>query len=106
MKIGNQFYLEFQLEDENGDLLDIRSVSKVQFSIDNLVITYDGISEEVSYDDVNNVFKVWLTEDETFKFGTRVKVDARILFKNNTINGAKIQQYGWYDTLKKVKLDV
>ena len=44
MKIGNQFYLEFQLEDENGDLLDIRSVSKVQFSIDNLVKTYDGIS--------------------------------------------------------------
>ena len=106
MKIGNQFYLEFHLEDENGDLLDIRSVSKVQFSIDNLVKTYDGTNEEVSYDDVNNVFKVWLTEDETFKFGTRVKVDARILFKNNTINGAKIQQYGWYDTLKKVKLDV
>ena len=106
MKIGNQFYLEFQLEDENGDLLDIRSVSKVQFSIDNLVKTYDGINEEVTYDDANNVFKVWLTEDETFKFGTRVKVDARILFKNNTINGAKIQQYGWYDTLKKVKLDV
>ena len=106
MKIGNQFYLEFQLDDENGDLLDIRSVSKVQFSIDNLVKTYDGVNEEVSYDDVNNVFKVWLTEDETFKFGTRVKVDARILFKNNTINGAKIQQYGWYDTLKKVKLDV
>ena len=106
MKIGNQFYLEFQLEDENGDLLDIRSVSKVQFSIDNLVKTYDGTNEEVTYDDVNHVFKVWLTEDETFKFGTRVKVDARILFKNNTINGAKIQQYGWYDTLKKVKLDV
>ena len=106
MKIGNQFCLEFQLEDENGDLLDIRSVSKVQFSIDNLVKTYDGTNEEVTYDDVNNVFKVWLTEDETFKFGTRVKVDARILFKNNTINGAKIQQYGWYDTLKKVKLDV
>lgn len=106
MKIGNQFYLEFQLEDENGDLLDIRSVSKVQFTIDNLVKTYDGTNEEVSYDDANNVFKVWLTEDETFKFGTRVKVDARILFKNNTINGAKIQQYGWYDTLKKVNLDV
>lgn len=106
MKIGNQFYLEFQLEDENGDLLDIRSVSKVQFTIDNLIKTYDGINEEVSYDDVNNVFKVWLTEDETFNFGTRVKVDARILFKNNTINGAKIQQYGWYDTLKKVELDV
>ena len=81
-------------------------MSKVQFSIDNLVKTYDGVNEEVTYDDVNNVFKVWLTEDETFKFGTRVKVDARILFKNNTINGAKIQQYGWYDTLKKVKLDV
>ena len=106
MKLGNQFYLEFQLEDENGDLLDIRSVSKVQFAIDNLIKTYDGVNEEVSYDDVTNVFKVWLTEDETFKFGTRVKVDARILFKNNTINGAKIQQYGWYDTLKKVELDV
>ena len=39
MKQGNQFYLEFQIEDENGTLLDITSILKVQFVIGGLVKT-------------------------------------------------------------------
>ena len=48
MKQGNQFYLEIQLLDDQNEILDIRSVSKVQFTIDNLIKYYDGISEEVT----------------------------------------------------------
>ena len=81
MKQGNQFYLEFQIEDENEQLLDITSILKVQFVIGNLVKTYDGISNEVLYDNVNKIFKVWVTEEETFEFDKQVKMDARILFK-------------------------
>lgn len=64
MKQGNQFYLEFQLEDENEQLLDISSVQKVQFNIDNLTKTYDGVADEVTYDNENSIFKVWLKEEE------------------------------------------
>ena len=39
VKQGNQFYLEFQIEDENEQLLDITSILKVQFVIGDLVKT-------------------------------------------------------------------
>ena len=42
MKQGNQFYLEIQLLDEQNRILDIHSVLKVQFTIDNLIKYYDG----------------------------------------------------------------
>ena len=109
-KQGNQFYLEFQIEDENEQLLDITSILKVQFVIGNLVKTYDGISNEVLYDNVNKIFKVWLTEEETFEFDKQVKMDARILFKGEEnykpIGGTYIETNYWYDSLKKEKLDV
>ena len=109
-KQGNQFYLEFQIEDENEQLLDITSILKVQFVIGGLVKTYDGISNEVLYDNVNKIFKVWVTEEETFEFDKQVKMDARILFKGEVdykpIGGTYIETNYWYDSLKKEKLDV
>ena len=108
MKQGNQFYLEFQIEDENGQLLDMASVLKVQFNIGNLTKTYDGLNDEVTYQ--NDIFKVWLMEDETFKFENQVKMDARILFKGEdnykTVGGTYIESNYWYDSLKKEELDV
>ena len=108
MKQGNQFYLEFQIGDENGQLLDMASVLKVQFNIGNLTKTYDGLNDEVTYQ--NDIFKVWLMEDETFKFENQVKMDARILFKGEdnykTIGGTYIESNYWYDSLKKEELDV
>ena len=106
MKIGNQFYLQIQLEDEKDNILDISSVKKVQFTIDDLIKIYDGETENVTYDETNNCFKIWLTEDETFKFPSMVKMEARILFKNDTIGGTYIEQYQWEDSLKKEVLDV
>lgn len=108
MKQGNQLYLEFQIEDEQGQLLDIKEVLKVQFNIGNLTKTYDGESNEVTYAD--NIFKVWLTENETFNFEKQVKMDARVLFKgeenHNTIGGTYIESNFWYDSLKKENLNV
>ena len=104
MKQGNQFYLEFQIEDKQGGKLDINAVKKVQFNINELTKTYDGLNNEVTYE--NGIFKIWLTEDETFNFSSNVKVDARILFKNDTIMGTYIENYFWYDSLKKEELDV
>ena len=110
VKQGNQFYLEFQIEDENEALLDTASILKVQFVIGDLIKTYDGVSDEVIYDSVNKIFKVWVTEEETFKFDKQVKMDARVLFKGEEnyrpIGGTYIESNYWYDSLKKEKLDV
>ena len=110
MKQGNQFYLEFQIEDENGALLDTAIILKVKFVIGDLIKTYDGVSDEVIYDSVNKIFKVWVTEEETFKFDKQVKMDARVLFKGEEnyrpIGGTYIETNYWYDSLKKEKLDV
>ena len=106
MKQGNQFYLEIQIEDENNNLLDISSVSKVQFNIKDLTKTYDGTSQEVTYDVNKNCFLIWLTENETFKFTKSIKIDARILFKNNTIQETYIESFNWQYSLKTEALDV
>lgn len=109
MKQGNQFFLEFQIEDNNGKLIDVMNVLKIQFIIGDLIKTYDGISDEVLWDNVNKIFKVWLTENETFNFDKQTKMDARILFKGDNdykpIGGTYIESKYWYDSLKKVELD-
>ena len=106
MKKGNQFYLEFEIVDNENNNLDIQSVLKVQFNIGNLTKTYDGIGKEVTYQ--NGVFKVYLTEEETFNFDGRIKMDARILFKGDrkTIGGTYIIDEYSYDSLKEEILDV
>lgn len=106
MKQGNQFYLEIQIEDDKKNLLNIDVVSKVQFMIDNIIKVYDGINDEVLYDKEKQCFKIWLTEDETFEFDSKVKIDARILFINNSIDGTYIITQPCNSTLKKEVLDV
>lgn len=106
MKQGNQFYLTIQLEDSAGNNIDISTVKKVQFVIGGLTKIYDGSNKEVSYDQENECFKIWLTEEETFAFDRTIKMDARILFTNDTIGGTYIENNYWYESLKKEVLDV
>ena len=98
--------LEIQIEDDKKNLLNIDVVSKVQFTIDDLIKYYDGTSEEVTYDETKKCFKIWLTENETFKFEKQIKMDARILFKNNTIGGTYITSNYWNESLSQEALNV
>ena len=106
MKQGNQFYLTIQLEDSAGNNIDISTVKKVQFVIGGLTKIYDGSNKEVTYDQENRYFKIWLTEEETFAFDKTIKMDARILFTNDTIGGTYVENNYWYESLKKEALDV
>ena len=106
MKQGNQFYLEFQITDEEDKLIDISSVSKIQFTIGSIVKYYDGTSTEVTYDEENKVFKIWITEDETFSLNNLEKMEARVLFKNDVIQGTIIIEEYVFDSLTKEKIDV
>lgn len=103
MKQGNQFYLPVQLTDKDDNIIDINTIKKVQFNIGKLTKTYDGISDEVIYED--DFFKIWLTEEETFGFDNIVKMDSRILFNgDDTIFGSKIIEEIVYSSLTEIKL--
>lgn len=103
MKQGNQFYLELQLTDEEDNILDIISVNKVEFYIDKLTKIYDGVNEDVLYDEENQCFKIYLTQEETFEFDKEIKVDARVFFKgeDELILGAYITSIYVFDCLKE-----
>lgn len=105
-KQGNQFYLTIQLEDSTGNNIDISTIKKVQFVIGEFTKIYDGSNKEVTYDQENECFKIWLTEEETFTFDKTIKMDARILFTNDTIGGTYVENNYWYESLKKEVLDV
>lgn len=100
MKQGNQFYLEVQLFDNSDTQLDISSVKKVQFNIGELTKTYP---KDVTYE--NDTFKIWLTENETFRFDNNTSIDVRVLFKNDTIMGTEIETINVSESLKEVNLD-
>lgn len=93
MKQGNQFYLEIQIQDEQlpPNILTNEGILKVVFNIDDLTKTYAEDSEEVSYDETKQCFKIWLSEEETLKFNEEVQIEARILFETNEILGSYIK---------------
>ena len=107
MKKGNQFYMEFELTDENDNLIDINNVKKIQFNIGDITKTYENKieNEEVIYDKNKQNFKVWLTEDETFGFDL-INIDSRVLFTNDVILGTDIQTIRFKEVVNEVKLDV
>ena len=106
MKQGNQFYLEIQITNEEDKLIDISAVSKIQFTIGSLTKYYENESNEVTYDEENQVFKIWLTEQETFAFKSLEKIEARVLFKNDVIQGTAIIDEYVFNSLSKEELDV
>ena len=106
MKQGNQFYLEIQISDENDIILNISSVEKVQFNFGDITKIYDGNNLDVTYDNEKQMFKVYLTEQDTFTIQNVVKVDCRVLFKNKLIEGSYVYTLNVYDSVKEELLDV
>lgn len=106
MKQGNQFCLEIQIVDKEDNFLNISTVDKVQFNVGELTKVYGDGSNDVTYDEQNKSFKIWLTEDETFLMKKMVKIEARILFENDVILGSIIESMYFYESLKQEKLDV
>lgn len=101
MKQGNQYYLELQVINDNNELLDVSIITKVVFTIGNLTKIYSENSDEVSYDEDKKCFKIWLTEEETFNFDQKIRLEARISFINNNVVGTYIEQQFVYDSLNK-----
>lgn len=103
MKKGNQLYINVKITDECGAPLDIGVVKKVQFNIDTITKYFATNSTDVIFED--GIFKVYLTQEETFKMGTNIELEARVLFIDDTILGTKIENIYNENVIKEVILN-
>ena len=101
MKQGNQFWYGIKLKGKNKEYLNPSIVSKIIFNFDDLTKEYSEESEEVIFDDENNLFKIYLTQEETQIMKDKVKIDARIKFKNEEVLGTHIIETYVFDSLNK-----
>lgn len=101
MKQGNQFWYGIKLKDKNKEYLNPSNVSKIIFNFDNLTKEYNETSEDVIFDEQNNLFKIYLTQEETQKMKDKIKIDARVKFKNEEVLGTHIVETYIFDSLNK-----
>lgn len=100
MKQGNEFWYGIKIKDENG-YIDIEEVNKIVFNFNELQKTYTEVSIDVKYESENNLFKIYLTQEETLLLKDNVKIDARVKFKNDEILGVAIQERYIFESLNK-----
>lgn len=101
MKQGNQFWYGIKLKDANKEYIEPSVVSKIIFNFNDLAIEYNETSEKVVFDEQNNLFKIYLTQEETQKMKDKVKIDVRVKFKNEEILGTHIIEEYIFDSLNK-----
>ena len=89
MKQGNQYYLPFQLIDPKDNIVTPLGIEEIEFTIDKIKKIYDGKNDEVTYNDDEQCFNVWLTESETLTFGEVVDIETRALYEPDE-NGKKL----------------
>ena len=101
MKQGNQFWYGIKLKDKNKEYINISTVEKIIFNFDELQKEYNDSSQDVVFDDINNIFKIYLTQEETQQMQDKIKIDVRVKFKNEEILGTIITSQYILDSLNK-----
>lgn len=99
MKSGNEFYLTVVLTDKCKKRVDIRALEKIVFIFNDKEFIYPG--ESVKYDKSLDIFKIYLTEENTLSFKSFLEVESIIIFKNNLVSRSIINGVIMQDTLKK-----
>lgn len=102
MTRGDQLYLEINLTDREGQQLEIEEIKKIQFFIGELIKNYEEGTSEVEYDDIKKIFKIFLTEEETFEFEDFIKIQSRVYFEDETIISSEICEVYIKEVIKKV----
>ena len=59
------------------------------------------MSQDVTYDEKNNLFKIYLTQEETQQMKDKVKIDVRVKFKNDEVLGTVIRETYILDSLNQ-----
>lgn len=101
MKQGNQFWYGIKLKDKNKEYLNPIYIDKIIFNFDELQKEYNSDSKDVVFDEINNVFKIYLTQEETQKMQSKVNIDVRVKFKNDEILGTAVTEQYIFESLNK-----
>ena len=101
MKQGNQFWYGIKLKDKNKEYLNPSIIEKIIFNFDDLQKEYNETSQNVVFDEKNNVFKIYLTQEETQQMQDKVKIDVRVKFKNDEILGTIVTERYIFDSLNQ-----
>lgn len=97
MKQGNQFFLEIELLTEDDKVILPKEVESITFTFGGVKKIYP--SSEVIFE--NDLYKVWFSQEDTFKLKGIISYDIRVKFNNNTIIGSKIYNERIEDSLNK-----
>lgn len=101
MKQGTEFWYGIKIKGQTKEYIDIELVDKVVFNFDSLVKTYEEGSKDVVYDYENNLFKIYLTQEETLKMQSKIYIDAKVKFYDGTILGVHKVGECIFDSLNK-----
>jgi queuine/archaeosine tRNA-ribosyltransferase len=101
MKQGNQFWYGIKLKDKNKEYLNPIYIDKIIFNFDELQKEYNSDSKDVVFDKQNNLFKIYLTQEETQQMQNKVNIDVRVKFKNDEILGTAVTEQYIFESLNK-----
>jgi len=91
-------YVDFCFYDEEDTILDASNFVCVEFTFDvkgkHQVIKYWPQDPKIEFNAANNVFSVWLTQQETQNWTNQIPVQARMEFIDGTIDSTEIDY--WY----------
>lgn len=82
---GDQYFLPFKIK-VDGEYVDINTVDTIEFVIGDLIKKYP---EEVTYNNVDNIFKFYLTQEETLSLVGFPEIQVRLKDKEGYVYGKK-----------------
>lgn len=81
---GNSYYIGIKMTDLKGNIITGDMVNKATFTVGNLTKE----NEDISFDTQKNIWKIYLSEEETFNLGAGMVLwQMRFKFKDGTIDG-------------------
>lgn len=103
---GSTYEVGVRVKDCAGRVVVADDVSTVQFVIGGVEKFYRAEGEsDASWDEDNKVFRVRLSEDETFGFKGVVKVQVRAKFVGGQIKGSVPESRYLYDSITETRIE-
>ena len=82
---GNTYYLPIKITNSNGSVVTDENVAKIVVTLGE--IDKDSDDGDIVFDASSQTWRVSLTEDDTFILKGNTKWQARLLFKDGTVDG-------------------
>lgn len=97
---GDSYQLKFSLKSD-GYSLDLTTIDSIEFCVGSITKLYPSV---VTYDSIECVFLLPLTQQETFSFGTTEKIQVRIKYLNGNVIGSNKSNLNVQESISKVVL--